>query len=108
MLLQGTQREGGFCAGWYLLNHHGRSAHLGGRDDEEVVGEFIGVEDRDRAVAEHPLDEHHADVGVAATAGAEEGGTAREIGQVCGGQLPAQEDASTFVTVPSKRYGGTS
>ena len=81
--LQRAQGHFGLGPAWDLLHHHGRGAHLGGRDDERVVIDLVGVQDRDRPVlADRLLHQEPADERVASATGAQDRGPARQIGEV--------------------------
>jgi hypothetical protein len=67
--------EGGhqLVALWQFLGHHGRRAHHADGHDQRVVGEFLDIDDLHRAMLTDRLLGHQlADIGIAATAGAED------------------------------------
>ena len=73
----------GSVAGGHFFQENRRGAHHGGRNDEVVVAEFLGIEDADSlARPQLLLDDQPADMGVAAATGTKKGGAAAEIADV--------------------------
>jgi hypothetical protein len=68
-----------------LFGHHRRRAHHADGHDQRVVGEFVDVDEVDRAVLADGLLGHQlADIGIAAAAGAEDGAAGGDVFHVLG------------------------
>jgi hypothetical protein len=83
-----AERRHGLVPGGELLDEDRGRAHHRGGDDEGVVVEVVGIDERDApAVAERGLHQKPADGRIAAAARAEHGSPAGEIAEIGDGQL---------------------